>query len=512
MLVWESIKCWAEAAPLRTSIAPLNYRELKDAVERCYQSLPALAGKRVGLLMGNRPLWGICDIALTLKGAFVVPIPTFFSTEQVEHIIKDSGIDTLVVDSEERVSSKEMNALFARINLIQADPSLETPGREPAEPCTIEDLSDLDRVTKVIYTSGTTGKPKGVMVTLKGVEAVTKSLIERSGTTMSDRHLSLLPLSTLVEAIGGLYRLIAAGATVIYPKTAFPPENILFNPEGLTRIVKESAPTTLNLVPSLLKAMLADAKERQDMPSTLRFAACGGAPLSSKLRNRAAELGVPLFEGYGLSECSSVVALNGAGMKKAGSVGKVLFHAGVTISDEGEIMVYGPGVMAGYTNGNNCGLKELPTGDMGYIDDEGYLFVTGRKDNLILTGQGRKVSPEWVEKSLTASEAVSQAMVYGNEMGEVAAVIVPDEEWLEEALKWASSSGDILKTAVAEAQESMPEYARVSEIILCTEPFSAENGFLGPDGRLNRKNILSALKEGNKSELVGSEKSMMAVA
>ncbi|MDT8317066.1 MAG: AMP-binding protein [bacterium] len=501
MHVWESIKCWAEAAPLKTSIGALSYSELKSAVEQAYLTLPDVKGKKIGLLAGNTPLWGIYDIALTLKGATVVPIPTFFSKEQVEHIISDSGIEMAVVDRYKHYVSTGVGEALDNTVIILVDCDLEAPGECKDGPCHIEDLSDREAVTKIIYTSGTTGRPKGVRVTLKGIEAVTKSLIKRTVTKMSDRHLSLLPLSTLVEAIGGLYVPLSAGSTIIYPKTVFPPENILFRPKGLTEIVRQTAPTSLNLVPSLLEAMLKDVESMQDLPSTLRFVACGGAPLTAALRERASQLKLPLYEGYGLSECSSVVALNGAGMSKPGSVGKILFHAALEIAADGEIIVSGPGIMDGYTGSSEGKKSEIATGDLGYIDDEGYLFITGRKDNLILTGQGRNVSPEWVESSLERSWAIHQVMVYKGKGGDISASIVPDKEWIKKVARDYSPGDSLAKILedpaaitsmyeeVKAASADLPEYAKLSNIELAENAFSVENGFLGVDGRLNRKAI-----------------------
>lgn len=506
-MVWESIKCWAKAAPLRRSISPLSYRALRNSVLRCHGSLPHLHDKRVGILIGNRPLWGIYDIALTLKGAVVVPIPTFFSREQVEHIIEDSGIDTVIIESRKLVESGGLSEVFGSLRVLEADLSLESPLADDPGSEEIYDIYDPGRVAKIIYTSGTTGSPKGVMVRLGAMEAVTGSLIERSGANMSDRHLTLLPLSTLVETIGGLYVPLTVGGTILYPDPSTAPENILFNPSNLTGLLSGAAPTTLNLVPSLLEAILKGVNSRYDLPSTLRFVAVGGAPLLPALRKRAIELGVPLYQGYGLSECTSVVALNGAGRNREGSVGKVLRHAGVEISDDGEIMVSGAGLMSGYTNGPMSDRSSLATGDMGYIDEEGYLFVTGRKDNLIVTGHGRNLSPEWVESALHGSGAVRQVMICCSRNGEVLAHIVPDPGWLEEIsekLLPGDPGGDILNhpavigamaEAVREASRSLPPYAAVKEITLSDRPFSVENGLMGADGRLNRKRVLEKMDE-----------------
>jgi len=511
MMVWDAIKCWAAVAPRRQAIAPLSYLKLKGAIARCFRSLPEVKGKRVGLFIGNRPLWGIYDLALTLKGAVVVPVPTFFSREQIRYILSDARIDVLIIESESVARSRGIHDIFTYKKVIMADHDLETwEGSEEGD--LIDKSADPQEVCKIIYTSGTTGRPKGVLISLRAIEAVTKSLIDRSGANMSDRHLTLLPLSTLVETIGGLYAPLVAGATIVYPKGSPAPENILFDPVNLKKVLFDASPTTLNLVPSLLEATLDGVRSMFDLPRMLRFVACGGAPLRPALRMKAREMGMNLYEGYGLSECASVVALNGIGMTRPGSVGKVLKHAEVTLSEEGEIMVSGAGVMAGYTDGTKRDLKLVATGDMGYIDEEGYLYVTGRKDNLIITGQGRNVSPEWVEAALYHSRSIDQVMVFANERGQLSAIIVPDPSWLDEIGRQLDINGGMkitehravagaMRREVSETLTHLPAYAAVQGITLLSESFTVENGLLGPDGTLKRKEILKTLGHASSVQL-----------
>lgn len=498
MQVWESIRRWAEESPDRLSISPLSYSELRDLVVRCHDALPEVKGKRVGLFIGNRPMWGIYDIALTLKGAVVVPIPTFFTPNQIRHIVEDSSMELAVIESAEFSTSSSMDGIFSSMPVFKADAGLEVPSM-PLDCAPLEDIHAPDRIAKIIYTSGTTGKPKGVMARLDAMEAVTASLAERTCSGPDDRHLSLLPLSTLVEAIGGLYLPLTGGGATMYPgvKEA---ENILFNPAGLRKALIDAQPTMLNLVPSLLEAMLKGARGSSELPSSLRFVACGGAPLLPSVQEKAKSLGLPLYQGYGLSECTSVVAVNGPGLSRPGSVGKVLSHADVHIAEDGEIIVSGKGLMSGYTDGTKKGLKNLPTGDLGYIDDEGYLYITGRKDNLIITNKGRNVSPEWVESVLYKNTNVRQVMVYGDSSSRVAAIVVPDSKWLEAVCPDGKVGVEAEKEMMAEidgTSEELPLYARVEVICLANEAFSVENGLKGADGRLKRKEILKAYDRRN---------------
>ncbi|MEE9615223.1 MAG: AMP-binding protein [Thermodesulfobacteriota bacterium] len=505
MKLWKGINRLAKSTPERAALNELTYRGLKDSILRCIRFLPGLKDKRVALIVGNRPLWAIYDIALTLKGATVVPVPWFFSNEQVRHIIRDANIDAAVVEPRWHAISRCPHDAFNGCEIIPADLSFETPMDSGALWVGADREIPGDRVVKIIYTSGTTGTPKGVMVTLGAIETVTASLVERSGASAFDRHLSLLPLSTLIEAIGGLYVPLSAGATVIYPEEENP-RNVAAGITNLRNFFHNSGVTTLNLVPALLEEMVRVGALR-GLPDTLRFVACGGAQLSSSLINRAGYLGIPLYQGYGLSECVTVVSLNASGCNRPGSAGLPLDHAKVSLAEDGEIVVSGGALMKGYLGGDGEEIRSWHTGDVGYMDDHGYLHVTGRKDALLSTSYGRSVSPEWVEEELASSGVVRQVMVCGNGRPFLSALVVPDERWLIETSRKLSIEGSrgalikhpaVLKAASKEldgAMGSLPDYATAREFALIEEPFDTRRGLLTPGGCLNRENILKTYGE-----------------
>ncbi len=511
---WRKVELLAALDPDRPALNDYTYKGLRDAVAAVYDSLPEVEGKRAGLLVGNTPVWAIFDIALTLKGAVVVPLAGFFSVTQIEHITKDAALDIVVVDENAITLSP---GSLADIEVIDAGVFL-TAARDKYRAS--EEIKrevnynhiPSDKVIKVIYTSGTTGGPKGVMITRGAVEAVTSSLAERSGASSSDRHLSLLPLSTLLEAIGGVYVPLLKGASVIYPPGSI--REVAADPRRLLGIIKDLRPTTTTLVPALLQAFVAIGEAVPGlMPGSFRYIACGGAPVPLALLERAAELGLPVFQGYGLSECVSVVAVNSPEDNRPGSVGRPLPHALVRLSPEGEIIVGGEGVMAGYVGRDDeAFLKEVSTGDTGYMDEDGYLYVTGRKDNVILTSLGRNVSPEWVEKEVAMLASVKQVMVIGGEAEPfLSALVVPDENWLAEAaerLSAGNSKGDNAfdretKFRLAEemlkeifiSTRHLPEYARVKSVAIIMTPFTAEDGLLTLNGRLRRKEIMERYRE-----------------
>ncbi len=510
--VWRAIERLAIEDPDRPAMGDYTYKGLRDAVAAVYESLPELEGKRVGLLVANSPVWSIFDIALTLKGAVVVPLAGFFSAAQIGHITKDAALELACADEN---AIDLFAGSFGDIKIIDAGAFLAAAMEKYTASEEINDEVNYkhipaDRIIKVIYTSGTTGAPKGVMVTRGGVEAVTSSLAERSGASSSDRHLSLLPLSTLLEAIGGVYVPLLKGASVIYPSGSI--REVAADPARLVTIITEERPTTTILVPALLQAFVAIAGSAPGlMTNSFRYIACGGAPVPLGLLERAAELGLPVFQGYGLSECASVVAVNSPVDNRPGSVGRPLPHAEVSIARDGEIIVGGEGVMAGYAGRDEASPGKVATGDIGYMDDDGYLFVTGRKDNVILTSLGRNVSPEWVEKEIAMLPSVKQVMVFGESMPSITALVVPDADWLAEAsgrFSPGASNGDMpedregaerlaeeMLKEIFISTRHLPEYARVKSVVLIKKPFTPEDGLLTLNGRLRRKDIRERYRE-----------------
>jgi long-subunit acyl-CoA synthetase (AMP-forming) len=237
------------------------------------------------------------------------------------------------------------------------------------------------------------------------------------------------------------------------------------------------------MVPQMLHALVVALGMGARAPATLRFIAVGGAPVSPRLLDGAQQLGLPVYEGYGLSECASVVAVNSPEASKPGSVGKPLPHVKLRFADDGEIFV-GGAVFEGY-----LGLEEKPgsdgywaSGDAGYLDDEGYLHLTGRKKNMFITSFGRNVAPEWVERELTIHPVIANAAVFGEARPWNVALIVPRE------LPGVNRDSAIAE-AVAAANRGLPDYAQVRKWLLADEPFTVHNGLLTSNGRLRRAEI-----------------------
>jgi len=239
------------------------------------------------------------------------------------------------------------------------------------------------------------------------------------------------------------------------------------------------------LVPSLLDgwvSMLAQTNARA--PASLRFVAVGGAKVPHALAHRARSLGIPAFEGYGLSECCSVVAVNTPKADRPGSVGKPL--QGISLSIEnGEIVVTGSNVMKGYL-GSKSANGRWRTGDLGFMDEDGFLHVQGRSDNVLITSHGRNVAPEWIEAMMEDDPRIKRSIVFGQGQASLGALIVPSvtgEAWFTDAESSEVSS------LMNELCRMAPEYARPDAFVLTNDAFLHRQGFMTQEGKIRRREI-----------------------
>lgn len=459
----------------------LSYRELSAAIQRYGAQLRVAPVRTIALALDNSPLWAVLDLACLHAGKPVIPLPFFFSAEQVAHSIRDAGIDCILTDQPEQYR-KILGAAG-----IETDAPLthELNGQAYSEFRLRNIAAKLlpAGTVKVTYTSGTTGHPKGVCLGINALQRVAASLLIATHGKATDRHVSVLPLSTLLENLAGVYVPLLAGASCrLLPlaEVGLNGSSGLDMKKMLAALIQGNA-TTAILTPQLLHALVAAVEAGHPMPQQLRFVAVGGAPVAPRLLQRAAKLGIPVFEGYGLTECTSVVALNTECARRIGSVGKPLAHAQVKFSGDGEILVSGA-TLLGYTGDAPLQPGDYwPTGDIGHLDEEGFLHLTGRKKNIFITSFGRNVSPEWVESELTLHPAIAQAAVFGEARPWNVAVIVPRGN-TPEALAAVSQ-------ALAEANRVLPDYAQVKHWLPAQAPFLPQNGQLTANGRLKRAAI-----------------------
>ncbi|HVO02121.1 MAG TPA: AMP-binding protein [Candidatus Cybelea sp.] len=465
----------------------LSYGALFERIATVAAVLFAERGTRCGLMLDNGIGWAAIDLAAGLAGTVLVPIPGFFSDRQLAHVIAVSGIELLITDDPARIERVEAPAIAERIAIT------ETIGQRAT--CLRFDRTDAGAAArlpgatrKITFTSGTTGTPKGVCLSDAATDRVAASLLTASLGSPDDRHLCLLPLATLLENIAGIEVPVLAGAAT----TLLPLRQVgligssSLDPFAMLAAIEKYAATTIVTVPQALAGLLMAIARNGRRPASLRLVAVGGAPLAASVLKQAEALGLPVYQGYGLSELASVAAFNGPAANKPGSVGRLLPHAELAFAADGEILLRGA-VFEGYLGEDPMPRRAdrfWPTGDLGHLDADGYLHLDGRKKNMFITAFGRNVSPEWIECELTAEPSIAQAAVFGEARPRNAAIIVP--RGLPEA---ATITADIGK-----ANERLPDYARVHRWLIAENAFSPANGMATANGRLRRDAILETYR------------------
>ncbi|MGB1109185.1 MAG: AMP-binding protein [Gammaproteobacteria bacterium] len=447
-------------------------------VESLAQQLRSSGAVVVASRMDNSPAWVAMDLACIEAGVVHVPIPPFFSPRQIEHALSDAGVTHVFSD---RPSTDAEETDLAGLWLQR----IKQGGKR-----------SRGTIAKLTYTSGSTAEPKAVRLGLQGMERVAASLLDACAMTANDRHVVLMPLAVLLENIAGIYTPLLSGASIVIPSLA---EVGLGGPSGIdgARMIKtlsEHQATTAITTPHTLMAMLDALEAGAKRPELLRFLAVGGAPISPAVIQRALDLGLPVFQGYGLSECNSVLTLNTAGHNRLGSVGRPLGHASVKIADNGEILAAGA-LFLGYgdesanTDTDTKTQVWYHTGDLGRLDADGYLWITGRLKHAYATAEGRNVSPEWVERELCAQPGIAQAAVFGEARPSNCALIFahPNAD--------VGADADAVKLAIERVNAELPAYARVGHYLVLDEPFSVNNGQLTGTGRPRRAAIEAAYAE-----------------
>jgi long-chain acyl-CoA synthetase len=523
-------------------------------------------GDRVLLVAENRPEWAIADLAIMAAGAITVPAYTTNTTETHAYLLNHSEAAAAFV-STDRLAAQLLPALAGAPALklvVSMEPlcaagQLSVPvlswpealalGEQTAAPGS-DAAATLSRgdLACFIYTSGTGGNPKGVMLTHGNIlanVAGAHAVLETLGLGDDEVFLSFLPLSHAYEHTGGQFLPMAVGAQIYYADGL----------EALASDFVEVRPTIVACVPRLYEVMrqrilrmtarqprlkaklfaktvdlgskayecpeamsLAERALNRLLDKLVRDAVrarfggrikalvSGGAPLNYDVGLFFTALGVPLFQGYGLTECAPVISVNGPGQMKLHTVGRPIPGMEVRIAEDGEIVVRGPSVMRGYWRdeaGTSQVLRDgwLHTGDVGVIDDDGFLQITDRKKDIIVNSGGDNVAPQRVEGVLALQPEIAQVIVYGDARPHLVALIVPDVEFAKAYARQHKVNPDLAELvqhkeferaigeAVARANDSLSVIERVRHVRLLPEPFTIENGTMTPTLKLRRQLI-----------------------
>ena len=448
-------------------IDTLSYQQLSDQVGEWAQWLRGCGASTVGYRLENGLPWLVCDLACIEARVWAVPIPTFFSPAQIAHVLDDAQVNVLITDRE--VPDPQDWELLA------------APSGWVGRCYRHRHRAALVRAAngKITYTSGSTGQPKGVCLEQATVDAVAESIVQALAEIDIRAHLCILPLSTLLENIAGVYAPLMKGITVVAPGEA------ITGLSGSSRLdfqvfgaaLERFRPNSIILVPQLLLAVTTMTQLGMISPHYLKMIAVGGSRVSQQLLERAEALRLPVYEGYGLSECCSVLALNLPGQHRPGSVGKLLPHARLRVSDCGELEAAGA-LMSGYLGVQSRCDEWFPTGDIGFIDEDGFVYLRGRIKNVFITAYGRNIHPEWVEAELTQNAEIAQALLYGEGRDR------------NVALLWRRFPGDrdSILTLVAAVNTRLPDYAQVHDFILIDEEL--DRALVTDNGRLKRASVI----------------------
>jgi long-subunit acyl-CoA synthetase (AMP-forming) len=437
--------------------------DLIQATAQAYLQAGLLQGQTVALLITDGMEWSIHLLALERIGAVTVLLPPFFSDAQLRAVLLDSRADTLIADQHGRA---RLDGVVART--MAPCPAVEGAVSLPPIPCDGRQIA---------YSSGTSGQPSGVVHSLRRLDAKAAALAAVTGACAEDRVLSILPMALLLEQMVAVRSVLLVGAHVTFAQAvlACSPETI---PQALALTADAQAPTVGVLTPELLKAWVFGLTLLgRRGPESLRFLAVGGAAVAPALGDRAWQLGLPIYEGYGLTETCSVATVNRPGQRIAGTVGLPLPGVRMLIED-GELIVESQQRMIRYQGGGKQGAPERwKTGDVGQINADGSVVVLGRLDSVMVLPSGRNVSPEWIESTLSADPRLRHCCVLATDESHPVAVV--------ESLPGYSDENIIALAQTLMAE--LPDYARPQRIIVVAAGSFAANGVLTGNGRLRRR-------------------------
>lgn len=437
---------------LQDETLTLNWHELPGAIDQMAARLQTEAGERIALLADNSRHWVLTDLAAMKLGRVLVPVPLFFSEQQRQHLLQSSGIDTLITVIDDQLVITRLPSSYPKLH---------------------------DGTAKITFTSGTTGTPKGVCLSIDHQLRVAQSLVERLADLGLSRHLCLLPLATLLENIAGVYTALLLGGTLMTPslKTLGLKGSSELDLRALAHCLQGYQPDSLISLPQILSALTGAVEAGVELPA-LKFIAVGGARVGSDLIERARRCGLPAYEGYGLSECASVVSLNTPGMDQPGTAGIPLAHNRLQLSPENELIIEG-NLMLGYL-GETPQPDRFATGDLVQLNSEGFLSILGRQRNVLISSFGRNLSPEWVESEWLAQPGVRQAVMFGEAR--------PFNVLLVHAPSLYDSTLEAIRQRL---NTQLPDYARVASWCRIETAMTAQNGLYTANGRPRRDAIAS---------------------
>ncbi len=552
-----------------------EYYERALMVARGLKKIGVMPGDRVAILSENRAGWVIADMGILSAGAVVVPIYPTNTPEQIEYVLNHSAARIVFVSGKfqyhkllkvrDAIPGVELVITFERFlgesalpvctfyQLSEIDHPISVEERKEIE-AGIDRIDPSDILT-LIYTSGTTGVPKGVMLSHNNILTNNLYLTEQSGVIGENEvMLSFLPLSHILERSAGYYLAIRNGALLAFADSIDKlPENMMeVNPTVMVSVPRlfekiyhriyenahqmpllkrklfhwavevgkrfveatyvQKQPSRLIAVKYAVADRLIFSKVRARFGGRLKLCCCGGAPLDKTINEFFWTIGIPIFEGYGLTETSPAISFNNFDHIRFGSVGVALKQTEIKIATDGEILVKGPQVMLGYYNDPAATAEVLEegwfrTGDIGKLEN-GFLYITDRKKELIITAGGKNIAPQPIENELKMDKYMSSAFVYGDRKPYLTALLVPNLERLLEVAKEKQINyydlDDLVmneqvnrhfEQRVADINARLAPYETIKKFVLLSHDFSIEGGELTPTLKLRRKVIYEKYRQ-----------------
>ena len=549
----------------------IGYRELLErvrAISLGFAELGIEPGAHIAILSENRPEWAITDYACLTARCADVPIYATLPARQIEYVLRDSeAVAICVSDAVQLAKIQEIRLRLPHLrHVISFDPELRSGdvmsfgdvaalGRAVADqaPSWRSEAMAVEpgEVATLIYTSGTTGNPKGVMLSHGNIASNVVGALNALPLVASDSSLSFLPLSHIFERMAGHYCMLHTGVTINYAtSTETVAEDMLeVRPSVVTAVPRlyekiygrvldaalRGSPVKRLIflwarrigeraveydlahkpVPGWLAARrrvadrLVFSKLRARTGGRIRFFVSGGAPLPADVAKFFFAAGLPILEGYGLTETSPVIAVNSSEAPRLGTVGRVIPGVEVQIAPDGEILTRGPHVMLGYFHQPEATAEAIDadgwfhTGDVGMLDADGYLKITDRKKDLLVTAGGKNIAPQPIENMVKSSKFVVNAVMLGDRRKFPIMLVVPN---LESLRAWASHKGlptdrsdeDLL--ALPDVQQKMDREVRKmlrdlaqfetpKKLLLLARDFSIESGELTPTLKVRRRAV-----------------------
>lgn len=547
----------------RNAWVSLSWSQMLEQVAR-WQAVLAkeglAKGERVALMLRNCPQWVMFDQAAMSLGLVTVPLYTVDRAENIAYIVNDSGAKVLLFETADQW--KELSGVLGQMACVQRFISLDEVGSD--EPRLISAAKCLppsatlqaavpcksDELASIIYTSGTTGRPKGVMLSHYNMLSNTHAALGTFVVYGSDLMLSFLPLSHTFERTCGYYLQVMTGATVAYARSipllsedlqiikptilisvpriyerihsainakleeGSPLKHKLFNlavDVGWARFLREQGrggwKLSFLLWPILKKLVAQKIMDR--LGGRMRTAVSGGAALAPDIARMFVGLGLPVVQGYGLTETSPIVTGNHLDNNFPDSVGQPVRGVQIKLGEQNALLVKGPNVMMGYWNNPEAtrALIDadgwLNTGDIVRISETGHVYITGRLKEIIVLANGEKFPPADMEAAIMHDPLIDQVMIYGEGRPYLIALAVLNPTvWLEiaakvglrpdmpESLTDTTVEAKVLRR-IARNMKSFPGYARVHRVLLLNEPWTIDNGMLTPKLSLKRDKVVA---------------------